>query len=188
MLLPSWQRRNELRNRWMMALPWACDHPEAQSSNLLNGTMWIPFQFRLMSGDTATQVKVALTMWNLHFGRKTDINTIHMHSLYWQGICQENKPLCVFQVWRDSGWEIRGRPDVARQGATPDELVFRSSPRSHWEAPRSHLSLQSWCRYPSRSPPGHCFQPHVCTPVWLQHLWSTMSLFLLQGSHVPPVP
>ena len=43
--------------------------------------MWIPFQFRLMSGDTATQVKVALTMWSLRFGRKTDINTIYTHSL-----------------------------------------------------------------------------------------------------------
>lgn len=29
-------------------------YPGAQSSNLLNGTMWILFQFRLISGDTAT--------------------------------------------------------------------------------------------------------------------------------------
>lgn len=43
--------------------------------------VWIPFQFRLMSGDTATRVKVALTMWSLRFGRKTDINTIYTHSL-----------------------------------------------------------------------------------------------------------
>lgn len=43
--------------------------------------IWIQFQFRLMSGDTATQVTVPLTMWSLPFGRKTDSNTIHTHSL-----------------------------------------------------------------------------------------------------------
>lgn len=101
---------------------------------------WIQYEFRLMSGDIATQVKVPLTMWSLRFGRKTDSNPIHTHSLCiskesvkktsysgyskYEGIQGRKSKVCLMLQGREPpllSWFLGAHPEATGKlpGATP---------------------------------------------------------------------
>lgn len=106
-------------------------YPGAQSSNLLNGTMWILFQFRLISGDTATHHVGSDHMGLMWFGRKTDINTIHTHDVFpgeesvkktedtvyskYEGIQRRKSEVCMMLEGREPplmSWFSRAHPEA----------------------------------------------------------------------------
>lgn len=117
---------------WRRPCHYLVIYPGAQSSNLLNGTMWILFQFRLISGDTATHHVGSDHMGLMWFGRKTDINTIHTHDFFYQwGICQENRRHSVYSKYEG----IQGRKSevcMMLEGREPPLMSWFS--RAHPEA------------------------------------------------------
>lgn len=159
MLLPSWQRRNELRNRWMMALPWAHDPPWGKPVfNLLNGTMWIPFQFRLMSGDTATKSRWPWPCETYILGGRQILILFTCTVCIGKRLIKKNKPSVYSSM---KGFRVGNQSALMLQGREPPLMSWFSGahPEATGKLPEAHsqpavlmqvpLQKPSWALLPS---------------------------------------